>query len=216
MRIKHGRVCLELHEVAQRPGPNLLLLHALYGSSQDWNPPAINWRGSVYALDFSGHGQSDWVAGGGYYPELLLADADAALARIGRTAVAGAGIGAYIALLLAGARRDLVPAALLRPGAGLAGGGALPDFDRELPDFLARPDGAAADPPYDPMVRALDIDARPVDYAASFAGAVQRLLLCEDATPRPPWWEVTRESPTAERVPADTRAALGRLAQVVD
>lgn len=216
MRIKHGRVCLELHELASRQGPSLLLLHALYGSSHDWNPFAASWTGSVYALDFSGHGQSDWVAGGGYYPELLLGDADAALAHMGRTAVAGAGLGAYVALLLAGARRAVVPAALLLPGAGLAGGGALPDFNREFPDFLMHSDGPPPEHCYDPMVRALDLDARPVAYAGSFAGAVQRLLLCEDGTPRPPWWEATRQNLAAEPVPTDTHAALVRLAQIVD
>ena len=51
MRIKHGRVSLELHEVAQRPGSALLLLHALFGSSQDWGETPAAWPGAVYALD---------------------------------------------------------------------------------------------------------------------------------------------------------------------
>ena len=40
MRIKHGRVTLELHELARRDGPALLLLHALFGSSADWGEAA--------------------------------------------------------------------------------------------------------------------------------------------------------------------------------
>ena len=215
MRIRHGRVGLELHELAGGQGAGLLLLHALYGSSQDWGE-LPSWAGPVYGLDFCGHGRSDWVTGGGYYPELLLADADAAVARIGRAAVVGAGVGAYVALLLAGARRDVVPAALLLPGAALAGGGALPDFNQEFPHFLTAPEDPVAHQRHDPMVRTLDLFARPVSYAASFAGAARRLLLFEDGTPRPPWWEATRHSPEAERAPADTRAALARLAAVID
>ena len=207
MRLTHGRVTLELHELARRDGPSLLLLHSLYGSSADWGEAPATWHGSVFALDFAGHGQSDRVVGGGYHPELLVGDADAALAHIGSAAVAGAGLGAYIALLLAGARRDAVPAALLLPGAGLWGGGALPDFERDFPDFDAAGGGAGL---YDPLVRTLDRDVRPVDYAESFAHAARWLLLAEDGTPRPPWWEAARRG-DAEAVSGDLRAALARL-----
>jgi pimeloyl-ACP methyl ester carboxylesterase len=213
MRIIHGRVSLALHELARRPGPSLLLLHALFGSSRDWGEAPAAWPGPVYALDFSGHGGSDLLAGGGYYPELLLGDADAALAVIGRAAVAGAGIGAYIALLLAGARPDLVPAAVLLPGAGLAGGGAWPDFNEEFPGFLLAPDDTPADRPYDPLVQSLELFVRPVDYTEPFARAARRLLLLEDGTVRPPWWEAARRSPSAESVPADLQLALARVAR---
>ena len=182
MRIKHGRVTLELHELVRREGLPLLLLHALYGSSADWGEAPGSWPGAVWALDFAGHGHSESIAGGAYYPELLVGDADAALAHIGRAALAGAGVGAYVALLLAGARRDTVPAALLLPGAGLAGGGALPDFERDFPQFevTARQPGAC-----DPLVCTLERDVRPVDYAESFACAARRILLVEDEELRP-------------------------------
>jgi pimeloyl-ACP methyl ester carboxylesterase len=208
MRITHGRITLELHEFAHRQGPTLLLLHALGGSSEDWGEAPAMWPGSVYALDFCGHGRSDRVTGGGYFPELLLGDADAALAQIGRSAVAGAGLGAYVALLLAGTRSELVSAALLLPGPGLAGGGALPDFTREFPSSAASPTA------HEIMTSALDRDVRPVDYADAFARTARRLLLLEDGNPRPPWWDAARRSPSAELVATQLRDALTHLAQV--
>ena len=208
MRIKHGRVSLQLHELVRRPGVPLLLLHALSGSSADWGEAPATWPGAVFALDFAGHGHSESVVGGAYYAELLAGDADAALAHIGRAALVGAGLGAYVTLLLAGARRDDVPAALLLPGAGLGGGGALPDFQRECPQFVV---GERQVGGCDPLVHALDRDVRPVDYAEPFARAARRLLLVEDGTPRPPWWEAARGSPSAEVLRADLPAAFERL-----
>jgi len=210
MRITHGRITLELHELARRGGLPLLLLHSLCGSSADWGEAPATWPGPVFALDFAGHGHSDWVVGGAYYPEMLAGDADAALAHIGNAAVAGAGVGAYAALLLAGARSTAVPAALLLPGAGLAGGGPQPDHGREFPEFIlvARRPGVADT---DLMVRTLERDVRPVDYAEGFARAAERILLLEDGEPRPPWWEATRRSPVAESITADLPSALTRL-----
>ncbi len=218
MRITHGRVSLELHELhpqrhANPGGPALLLLHALFGSSADWGEAPATWPGPVYALDFCGHGRSDHLLGGGYYPELLAADADAALARVGRAAIAGMGLGAYVALLVAGARRDLVPTALLLPGAGLSGVGPAPRFDgpRLSPDGSLEGEPAAGS--FDPAVRILDRDVRPVDYVEPFAHAARCLLLLEDEQPRPPWWEAIRQIPTAEPVPDDLGIALARLAE---
>ncbi|HUI25478.1 MAG TPA: alpha/beta fold hydrolase [Candidatus Kryptonia bacterium] len=211
MRLTHGRLALELHEVTRGDGPSLLLLHALYSSSAQWSEAPIAWPGSVYALDFCGHGRSDWVGGGAYYSELLVADADVALAHIGRAVVVGAGLGAYVALLLAGGRPDLVPAALLLPGAGLAGGGPLPDFaGRRLPmDQPTRDEPAGT---HDPLVRVLDRDVRPPDYVEPFARAAHRLLLEEDGSTRPPWWEAVRAAPAAELAPPELSLALARLA----
>lgn len=216
MRIRHGRVWLDLHELARREGPPLLLLHALFGSSQDWTDAPNAWPGSVYALDFSGHGQSDWVVGAAYSPELLLGDADAALAQVGRAALAGAGLGAYVALLLAGARPELTPAALLLPGAGLAGGGALPDFHREFPGAPASNGDPGAAQRYDPMVRALEFDVRPIYYAEEFASAARRLLFVEDAETRPPWWQAARQSSAAEPINADLGRALSYLLAAIE
>jgi len=214
MRITHGRVALELHELSRRPGPPLLLLHALFGSSDDWGEAPAMWPGTVYALDLSGHGRSDRVVGGGYYPETLAADADVALQHVGRAAVAGAGLGAYLALLLAGGRADRVPAALLLPGAGLDGGGPLPDFDTEFPDLGRPTPDEPAQHRADPLVRVLNVFVRPVDYVEPFARAARRVVLMEDGGVRPPWWEAVRTSPTAEAVRGDLTAALGRLAAI--
>src|SRR5690606_8724461 len=74
--------------------------------------------------------------GGAYPPELYAGDVDAALAVVGPCHLAGEGLGAWVCLLVAGARRDLVPATLLLPGAGLAGGGALPGVGSITPDVV--------------------------------------------------------------------------------
>jgi pimeloyl-ACP methyl ester carboxylesterase len=209
IRIRHGRITVALHELRDAPGPTLLLLHALGGSAADFREASAAWAGPSFALDFVGHGESDALRGGGYHPELLAGDADAALARIGPAHVAGAGIGAYVALLLAGARRTLVPAALLLPGAGLDGGGAVPDFEA---DGLSR--WTKLDPPLrgcDPAVRRLERDLRPPDSASAFAQAARRLLLAEDGAARPPWWIATRESPASISAPPDVDRALAQL-----
>ena len=211
MRLLHARTALELHELSHRDGPALLLLHALGGSSADWSEAPARWPGRVYALDFCGHGRSEWVRGGVYLPELFAADADVALSHIGAAALAGAGIGAYVALLLAGSRRASVPAALLLPGRGLFGGGAEPDFDRPLTAL------ALADTPMptgcDPLLRALEWDTRPPDYAAGLAAGARRLLLLDDGTQRPPWWERARREAAAESIGGDVRSALQQLAE---
>ncbi len=174
IELRQGRVTLALHSLSasantEELGPSVLLLHALGGSSADWNGGLPAWPGPVYALDFSGHGASGWVTGGVYYPELLAADADAALQKIGEAHLVGAGIGAYAALLLAGARPKAVPGALLLPGAGLAGCGAQPDFDRDTLLEASAMDAADRGSGGDPQTRSLDSDPRPVDYAESFA-----------------------------------------------
>ena len=216
MRIRNGRISLALHEVSRQPGPTVLLLHSLYGTADDWRATRERWRGSVFALEFSGHGHSDRLNGSAYSPEGLLADADAALHQIGTAAVAGIGLGAYVALLLAGSRADRVPAALLLPGAGLAGGGPVPNFDEEFPDFLINAAAGTTasttgQPQYDPMVQVLELFVRPPDYAEAFARAARQVLLVEDGTSRPPWWHAASRSPSAECIRGDLTAALQRL-----
>jgi len=209
--IRHGRVSLELHELRTAPGPTLLCLHALGGSAADFRDAAALWRGRVFALDFAGHGRSDPLRGGAYHPEMLAGDADAALAQIGAARLIGRGVGAYTALLLAGGRPDLVPAALLLPGAGLEGGGAAPDLVNDTRERWS--DLAPPLPGCDPAVRRLERDLRPPDYAASFALAARRLLLAEDGASRPPWWEAVQQSPSAARAPAELSSALAFLAE---
>jgi pimeloyl-ACP methyl ester carboxylesterase len=204
-----GRVRLALHPLRAGSAPRLLRLHALYASASRLAASPVDWPGATFALDFCGHGASGWVVGGAYTPELLAGDADAALARVGPACLAGEGIGAYVALLLAGARPELVPAALLLPGPGLEGGGPLPDFSGR-PELVwaaqaSRPrqrGGAMGEA--DPLVCALESDARPVDYAEVFAARAHRLLLVEDGGPRPAWWEAAARVGVVQRVALDT------------
>jgi len=211
MHIHHARTAIALHELSHGDGLPLLLLHALGESSAGWGELPALWPGQVLAVDFSGHGESEPLRGGGYWPELLLGDADIALEQIGQAAVIGAGFGAYIALLLAGARPQSVPAALLLPGRGLAGGGPQPDFDRPFLTALTPADHAPLPPGCDPIVCSLDLDPRPPEYAAQFAAAARRLVLLEDGDPRPPWWEAARASATAEVVRGTWEQAVALL-----
>lgn len=240
--VHHGRVALALHRLREAGGPRsprLLLLHALGGSSADWSTRSSAleaWPGEVWALDFSGHGDSEWLEGRGYSPEGFAAEADAAIAALdededGKKPVplhlAGAGIGAYVALLLAGARPDQVQGALLLPGAGLAGGGHLP-FEQilspaeregvaaEFRVFAATPPRACAEAPPDPMVVRCERDLRPVYYAEEFARAARRLLIPSPAAPHerepmPPWLEAAARQPSAASAPGELASALRAL-----
>ncbi len=207
-RLRHARIEVTLHRLREGEGTPLLLLHALRGSSADWGA-GPDWPGPVHALDFSGHGASDWVHGGVYYPELLAADADIALAELHEAVLAGAGLGAYVALLLAGGRSERIPGVVLLPGEGLAGGGAAPRFDGR--DRSLDPVAPAPEATTDPHLEFCDQDLRPVDYAVDFAENARRVVLVEDGTPRPPWWEVARGAPGSEAAP-DLESALRKLA----
>ena len=213
MRLVHGRVELGLHELQAGSGPSLLLLHGLWGSSADWGPEVEAWPGAAYALDLSGHGSSGRLVGGSYSAEIFAGDADAALARIGPAVVAGAGLGAYVALLLAGARPDQVSAALLLPGVGLEGGGPLPYYLTSG----ARRASPVHEPPAgsDRFLAACATDVRPPDYARSFGERARRLLLAENGSDRPAWWAELRDCATSETAPTEPAEALALLAERV-
>jgi len=204
-RIAHGDVPLALHERRAGVGEPLLVLHELGGSSADWGSEAEAWPGPVLALDFAGHGGSGWRPGGAYTPELFAADADAALAVVGAAAVAGAGLGAYVALLLAGTRPALVSAALLLPGRGLDGGG-----PRPAGRVFAAVAGHARD--HDPMVASCEIDVRPPEYARAFGDAARAVFLAEDDGVRPPWWLALHDVANARCIRGDRAAAFAALA----
>lgn len=124
-RIVHGRVELVLWRLQEgAPGHRpLLLLHELGGRSPQRAPAEVaGWPGPIWALDFTGHGASTVPAGGGYTAEILMADADAALAALGESTLLGHGLGAYVAMLIAGARPALVKGAVLADGDGLETG----------------------------------------------------------------------------------------------
>jgi pimeloyl-ACP methyl ester carboxylesterase len=220
MKLQHGRVAIELHLLKDGEGVPLLLLHALGGASADWSEEWRGWPGPVHALDFAGHGRSGHLRGGGYYPEYFLADADTALEEIGdRAAVAGAGVGAYVALLLAGARPERVPAALLLPGRGLECGGASPDF-QAVPDGIEAWESRIASdscryaPGTDPLVSSCEHDIRPLDYVAEFAAAAPHLILSREVAAgetAPAWWRTALETSKGELAPIQLSEALEQL-----
>ena len=183
----HGKVQLALHHLREGTGRALLLLHGL-GDHSPTAPPGwcAEWAGPVVALDFTGHGRSTIPRGGGYTSETLLADADAALSVIGDATVVGRGLGAYIALQLAGARPTVVRGAVLADGPGLAGGATQPTST----SFVTLQPRATAPDPY--ALHELSRDLRPPDYATVFARmAVEQSGLDEpitvSAVVRPPW-----------------------------
>lgn len=209
-RLRHNRVTLALHHLVDGDTPadpdhrTLLLLHGLGERSPRTAPSwAAGWPGPVAALDFTGHGDSTIPRGGGYTSEMLLGDADAALAALGEVTVLGRGLGAYIALQLAGARSADVVGSVLADGPGLAGG---PTEPTSQSFFSLHADGSAPDP-Y--ALVELGRDLRPPDYATAFARlAVQGSPLDEPLTVsavfRPAWLDaVAAEHGVAETSIAD-------------
>lgn len=201
--LTHNRVRLALHCLRAGPAADagarsagdgrwpLLLLHGLGEASSDTVPAfAGQWPGAVYALDFTGHGRSTVPDGGGYSAEMLLADADAALAVLagdtGCVTVVGRGLGGYIGLMLAGARAGQVRGTVVCDGPGLAGGAIGPTSQ----SFVAL---APREQPPDPYALfELSRDLRPPDYATLFVRlAIEGSGLDEPiavaAIVRPPW-----------------------------
>ena len=171
IKLLHNRVELALHELRGGAGPKLLLLHGLGERSPAHVAAELaSWPGAVYALDFTGHGGSTVPRGGGYTAEILMGDVDAALAQLGPATLLGRGIGAYIALLTAGARPKLVRGAILLDGPGLAGGSARPGTP-----LVPTPDPGAVGPPDPFALVELAVDVRPPDYASSFARQATQL-----------------------------------------
>ena len=169
------------------------------------------WPGPVWGLDLTGHGQSTVPQGGGYTAELLMADADAALAELGEVTIHGRGLGAYVALLIAGARPTLVRGAVLADGPGLAGGGPTPGSPSVIPAVRT------ATPVPDPFaLLELSRDVRPPDYAASFVRQAVQLSgldspIAVAAVTRPPWLAEVIEEPGVITLPA--QEALARYSR---
>lgn len=198
IELVHNRVTLALHELGGGAGDKpLLLLHGLGERSPVKVPTSVAgaWTGPVYALDFTGHGASTVPAGGGYTCEMLMADADAALRHLGRATVLGRGLGAYIALLIAGARPDLVRGAILTDGPGLAGGGS-----GASSPMIPAVDPNASSPPDPWALVELALDPRPPDYATSFVRQAAHLSGLENpitvsALARPEWLDAVAQEP---------------------
>jgi pimeloyl-ACP methyl ester carboxylesterase len=202
--LTHGKVRLALHSLrdgGHDDGRPLLLLHGLGELAMTAVPEwAASWPGRVAALDFTGHGASTVPRGGGYTAELLLGDADVALAALTdgdperQITVVGRGLGAYIALQLAGARAAQVHGAMLCDGPGLIGGPTAPTSQSvfHLPSAGSPPD------PY--ALVELGRDLRPPDYATSFVRLALEGSSLDDpiavcAMVRPEWLEAVVKEP---------------------
>ena len=203
--LQHAKLRLALHCLRVGEGRPLLLLHGLGERSPGEAPEEyLTWPGPIFALDFTGHGASQLPVGGGYTAELLMADADTAIAHLGSATLVGRGVGAYAALLLAGARPESIRGAVLCDGPGLAGGSPQPFYD--LP-----PAGvpATAETPDPFALLELSSDVRPPDYAGLFArlaatrsGLDPAIAVC--AAERPPWLASLRGAPgVVERTPLE-------------
>ena len=194
--LQHFHVSLALHELRAGSGRPLLLLHALGGRTPDRAPEHVSgWPGPIFGLDFTGHGSSTVPVGGGYSAELLMADADTALAHLGPSTVLGSGIGAYVALMIAGARPQSVRGAILDDGPGITGGPPGPTASILIETVASRrrtPDPWA--------LIELARDPRPADYAISFvrqavilSGLDSPVAVC--AKWRPGWLQAVAEDP---------------------
>jgi pimeloyl-ACP methyl ester carboxylesterase len=165
--LTHNRITLALHRLREGDGRPLLLLHGLGEQSPTSVPVwAAAWPGPVAALDFTGHGRSTVPRGGGYSSEMLLGDADAAIAELGEATVLGRGLGAYIALQIAGGRARQVIGAVLCDGPGLAGGPTEPTSQTFLTLHTSQHRPGRSPDPY--ALVELGRDLRPPDYATSF------------------------------------------------
>ncbi len=213
MKLRHGKIELALHALSGGSGRPLLLLHGLGERSARSVPAEFEpWPGPVLALDFTGHGESSVPSGGGYHPEMLLADTDVALAEIGEATLAGRGLGGFVAVLTAGGRPKLVRGALVLDGPGLSGGGARP-----AGSYIGVPDPGAVAPPDPFALLELSSDVRPPDYvsmfsrrAREFSGLERPISVC--AAERPVWLEAVLEDPGAET--AETADALAHYASL--
>jgi pimeloyl-ACP methyl ester carboxylesterase len=209
--LTHVKVQLALHELRAGAGRPLLLLHGL-GEHTPSAPPAFaaTWPGPVFGLDLTGHGGSSRAPGGGYTAEILMADADAALAHLGPATVVGRGLGAYVALLIAGARPELVVGAVLADGPGLSGGGPAPHSPSVVAptaDAVAAATAESGLPDPFALVE-LARDVRPDDYATTYARQALQFSgldapISIAAVVRPPWLAAVSAEPgvVAEPLP---------------
>lgn len=211
--LTHVRVQLALHQLRSGTGRPLLLLHGLGEhtphQAPDWTDA---WPGPVHGLDLTGHGGSSRTSGGGYTCEILMADADAALAELGPCTVVGRGLGAYVSLLVAGARPEAVRGAVLCDGPGLAGGGPAP----QSPLVITAPAGPVDTELPDPYaLLELARDVRPEDYATTYARQALQFSgleapLAVAAVVRPPWLAAVAAEPGV--VSESLAEALARFA----
>lgn len=202
LRLRHVRIELALHELRRGEGRPLLLLHGL-GEHTPVDVPGLvsAWPGPIFGLDFTGHGRSTVPVGGGYTVEILMADADQAMTELGEATVLGRGLGAYVGLLLAGARPTRVRGVILSDGPGLAGGGPAPGSPAVIE--MASRIGTAPDP-Y--ALAELSRDVRPPDYASTYVRQALQLSgldapVAVSAIVRPPWLAAVANEPGVVSLP---------------
>lgn len=195
VHLQHNRVSLALHQVKEGTGRPLLMLHGLSESATNMSTLPVTWSGPVWALDFTGHGESTVPRGGGYSAEILMADVDVALRHIGEATLLGRGLGGYIAFLISGARPALVRGVVIIDGPGLTGGAIQATSASEIA-IAARP-GTTPDPW---ALIELSRDARPPNYAVTFVrlateGSSLDEPIAVTCKVTPPWVEAIRAEP---------------------
>lgn len=211
VRLRHNRIELALHEV--RPGSSrpLLLLHGLAERSPEAVPAHLTaWSGAVWALDLTGHGESDVAIGAGYFCEALMGDVDIAIAHLGPVTIYGRGLGAYVGLLAAGGRAEEVRGTILADGPGLAGGGPSP-ASPAVPTAVGPPPPGGTPDPW--ALYELTRDVRPPDYAATFARQASTrsgldTALAVVGVNRPPWLDAVVQEPGVIECPLSDALAL--------
>ena len=149
-----------------------------------------------------------------------MADVDAALAHLGPGTGVGRGLGAYVALLIAGARPGLVIGAVLCDGPGLSGGGPAPHSPSVIAptaDAVAAATIESGLPDPFAMVE-LARDVRPEDYATTYARQSLQFSgldapLTVAAVVRPPWLTaVTAETGVVAEPIAEALARYAAIA----
>ena len=111
-------------------GPVVILLHGFLEHAHAWDlvAPRLAAAGHhVFALDWRGHGDSEWVGSGGYYHFADYAADLAFLVRAlgGRAVLVGHSMGATAAMSYTGLEPERVPALVLVDGLGP------PDFESD-------------------------------------------------------------------------------------
>lgn len=215
VRLRHNKIGLALHGLRAGEGRPLLHVHGL-GERSPTRVPAhlADWPGPVWALDLTGHGDSDVAVGAGYFCEVLMGDVDTALAHLGPVTLFGRGLGAYVGLLTAGGRPDLVRGAICFDGPGLAGGGSWPSSPY-IPCAVDPPPPGGTPDPW--AILELTRDVRPPDYAASFARQAAAhsgldIAIAVTGVNRPPWLEAVVAEPGVAQ--CSVSEALGLFAGI--
>jgi alpha-beta hydrolase superfamily lysophospholipase len=130
LRAADGTALSAVWHPPSQPAPAVLLVHMLSRSHREWDPAAqaLSAAGfAVLALDLRGHGESS----GGYADGLtpMQQDVQAALdwlkarpeVQSGRVGIAGASLGASLAVLVAASDATVRSVALLSPGSEYRG-----------------------------------------------------------------------------------------------